>query len=441
LNRHLITSTAVSALGGLLFGFDTAVVAGTTHQLTQVYALSPYLLGFTVSSALWGTVVGAMTAGYPGQRIGRRDSLRIMALFYVLSALGCGLAWSWGSLIVFRIIGGLGIGGSSVLAPMYIAELSPPQWRGRLVGFFQVNIVAGILLAYLSNYLIGRLNLGMTEWRWQLGIAAAPALLFFMFLFFIPRSPRWLAMQNRTGEAAEVLRLIGNEEPELELAQIMNSIHSERTSASEPLLARKYLLPIFLAVTAGAFNQLTGVNACLYYLNDIFAAAGASKVSAGMQSVAIGFTNLVATLIAMTVIDLVGRKKLLVTGTAGVCVCLYGIGEIFHSGAHQNLLIWLVIGFIAFFAISQGAVVWVYISEVFPTRVRAKGQALATTVLWVMNALISFAFPVLAKHSSATPFYFFATMMLIDVVLVAAVYPETKGVSLEKLERTLGVAD
>jgi len=192
--------------------------------------------------------------------------------------------------------------------------------------------VVGILLAYLSNYLIGRMNLGMTEWRWQLGIAAVPALLFFMLLFFIPRSPRWLAMQNRSGEAIEVLRLTGNKEPEVELAQIMHSIHLERTSASEPLLARKYLLPIFLAVTAGAFNQLTGVNACLYYLNDIFAAAGASKVSAGMQSVAIGFTNLVATLIAMTVIDLVGRKKLLVTGTAGVCVCLFGIGEIFHSG-------------------------------------------------------------------------------------------------------------
>jgi sugar porter (SP) family MFS transporter len=431
----------VSALGGLLFGFDTAVVAGTTHQLTQVYALSPYLLGLTVSSALWGTVVGAMTAGYPGQRIGRRDSLRIMALFYVLSALGCGLAWSWGSLLVFRILGGLGIGGSSVLAPMYIAELSPAQWRGRLVGFFQVNIVVGILLAYLSNYLIGRMNLGLSEWRWQLGIAAVPALLFFLLLFFIPRSPRWLAMQNRTDEAIEVLRLTGNEQAELELAQIMSSIHLERTSAAEPLLARKYLLPIFLAVTAGAFNQLTGVNACLYYLNDIFAAAGASKVSAGMQSVAIGFTNLVATLIAMTVIDMVGRKKLLLTGTAGVCVCLLGIAQIFRTGTHQNLLIWLVVGFIAFFAISQGAVVWVYISEVFPTRVRAQGQALATTVLWVMNALISFAFPVLAKHSSATPFYFFATMMLIDVVLVATVYPETKGVSLEKLEQALGVAD
>jgi MFS transporter, SP family, arabinose:H+ symporter len=441
LNGHLIKSTIVSALGGLLFGFDTAVVAGTTRQLTQVYALTPYLLGLTVSSALWGTVIGAMTAGYPGQRIGRRDSLRIMALFYVLCALGCAFAWSWGSLIAFRIIGGLGIGGSSVLAPMYIAELAPAKWRGRLVGFFQINIVVGILLAYLSNFLIGRMNLGASEWRWQLGVAAVPALFFLGLLFSIPRSPRWLATQNRASEALQVLRFTGHQDPELELSQIMHSIHLERTSAGEPLLTRKYLLPIFLAVTAGAFNQLTGVNACLYYLNDIFAAAGASKVSAGMQSVAIGFTNLIATMIAMTVIDLVGRKKLLVAGTAGVCLCLLGIGEIFRTGAHQNLLIWLVIGFIAFFAISQGAVVWVYISEIFPTRVRAKGQALATTVLWVVNAMISFAFPVLAKHSSATPFYFFAAMMLIDVVLIATVYPETKGVSLEALEQKLGLAN
>jgi SP family arabinose:H+ symporter-like MFS transporter len=441
LNRHLVKATVVSALGGLLFGFDTAVIAGTTHQLTRVYSLTPYLLGLTVSSALWGTVVGAMTAGYPGQRFGRRDSLRIMALFYVLCALGCAFAWSWGSLLAFRIIGGLGIGGSSVLAPMYIAELAPAKWRGRLVGSFQINIVVGILLAYLSNYLIGRMNLGESEWRWQLGVAAVPALFFLALLFFIPRSPRWLAMQNRTSEALDVMRLTGEKDPQLELSQIMHSIHLERTSAAEPLLTRKYFLPIFLAVTAGAFNQLTGVNACLYYLNDIFAASGASKVSAGMQSVAIGFTNLIATMIAMTVIDKVGRKKLLIAGTSGVCICLFGIGQLFRTGTHQNWLLWLVIGFIAFFAFSQGAVVWVYISEVFPTRVRAQGQALATTVLWVMNAIISFAFPVLAKYSSATPFYFFSAMMLIDVVLVATVYPETKGVSLEDLEQKLGLAN
>ena len=259
INGYLIKSTFVSALGGLLFGFDTAVIAGTTHQLSEVYRLTPSLLGLTVSSALWGTVVGAMTAGYPGERWGRRDSLRIMAVFYLLSALGCALAWNWGSLITFRIIGGLGIGGSSVLAPMYIAELSPAQWRGRLVGCFQVSIVLGILLAYLSNFLIVRMNLGLMEWRWMLGVAAVPALFFLLMLFFIPRSPRWLALKNRTQEALEVLRLTGNKNSEQELNGIMASIHLERSSVGEPILQRKYALPILLAVTAGAFNQLTGI--------------------------------------------------------------------------------------------------------------------------------------------------------------------------------------
>jgi sugar porter (SP) family MFS transporter len=441
INGHLVKSTFVSALGGLLFGFDTAVIAGTTHQLTEVYSLTPYLLGLTVSSALCGTVVGAMTAGYPGQRIGRRDSLRIMAIFYLVSAIGCALAWNWGSLLAFRIIGGIGIGGSSVLAPMYIAELSPAEWRGRLVGLFQINIVVGILLAYLSNFIIERMNLGLSEWRWQLGVAAMPALLFFAMLFTIPRSPRWLAMQNRTAEALKVLRETGNNDPEQQLNDIVHSIHWERSTATERLLQRKYALPIFLAITAGAFNQLTGINACLYYLNDIFAAGGANKYSAGMQSVIIGCTNLLFTVLAMTVIDHFGRKKLLLVGTAGVCIFLAAIGLIFRTGTHQQWLIWLVMTFMGFFAISQGAVIWVYISEVFPTRVRAQGQAIGTSTLWVMNAVISAIFPVLAKHSTATPFFFFASMMFIDFILVWAIYPETTGVSLERLEQKLGVAD
>jgi sugar porter (SP) family MFS transporter len=441
INRHVVKSTFVSALGGLLFGFDTAVIAGTTHQLTEVYHLTPYLLGLTVSSALWGTVAGAMTAGYPGQRIGRRDSLRLMAVFYVISALGCAFAWSWGSLLVFRIIGGLGIGGSSVLAPMYIAELSPAKWRGRLVGCFQINIVLGILVAYLSNFLIGRMNFGAAEWRWMLGIAALPALLFLVMLFFIPRSPRWLAMTGRNAEALEVLHLTGVDHPAEELDEIVRSIHLERSAGRESLLQRKYALPIFLAVTAGAFNQLSGINACLYYLNDIFAAGGASKYSAGMQSVLIGITNLFFTVLAMTAIDKLGRKKLLLVGTSGVCIFLATIGHIFRTGTHGSWLIGLLIGFMGFFAISQGAVIWVYMSEVFPTRVRAQGQAIGTSTLWIMNALISAIFPVLAAKSSATPFFFFAAMMFLDVVIIAAVYPETTGVSLEQLEQRLGLAE
>lgn len=440
LNRPLVKSIFVSALGGLLFGFDTVVVAGTTQQLVDVYHLTPALQGLTVSSALWGTVVGAMAAGIPGQKIGRRDSLRIMAIFYVLSAIGCAFAWNWGSLLVFRVIGGLGIGGSSVLAPMYIAELSPAKWRGRLVGSFQVNIVLGILIAYLSNFLIGRQGFGVNEWRWMLGVAAIPALLFLVMLFFIPRSPRWLAMKNRTAEALAVLQLTGHPSPQQELDDIVQSIHLEQSAAKEPLLQRKYWLPIFLAVSAGAFNQLTGINACLYYLNEIFAAAGASKYGAGVQSVIIGTTNLFFTLVAMSLIDKLGRKKLLLVGTAGVCVFLTLIGQLFRTGTHQSMLVWLVMAFMGFFAISQGAVVWVYISEVFPTRVRAKGIALGSASLWVMNALISQAFPILKNRSTATPFFFFAAMMLVDFVIVATIYPETKGVSLEELEHRLGLA-
>jgi MFS transporter, SP family, arabinose:H+ symporter len=437
----VIKSSFTSALGGLLFGFDTAVIAGATHQLTTVYKLTPALLGLTVSSALWGTVAGAIAAGYLGSRFGRRDSLRVMAVFYLWSALGCAFAWNWTSLLVFRIIGGLGIGGSSVLAPMYIAELSPPRWRGRLVGLFQVNIVIGILLAYFSNLLIVEMNLGKLEWRWMLGVAGFPALLFLVMLFFIPRSPRWLAMQNRIEEALAILRLTSGENAEQELCDITDSIHLERASAAELLFQKKYTLVILLAVTAGAFNQLTGINACLYYLNDIFVAAGASKYSSGVQSVMIGFINLIFTLIAMAVIDKFGRKRLLLGGTVALCVLVTVIGFIFYTETKQFLLIWLLGAFIGAFAISQGAVVWVFISEVFPTLVRSKGQSLATTVLWVTNALISGVFPVLANISAAAPFFFFALMMFVDVVIIATLYPETRGLSLESLERRLEQAD
>jgi len=437
----VIKSSFTSALGGLLFGFDTAVIAGATHQLNTVYKLTPALLGLTVSSALWGTVAGAIAAGYLGSRFGRRDSLRVMAVFYLWSALGCAFAWNWTSLLVFRIIGGLGIGGSSVLAPMYIAELSPARWRGRLVGLFQVNIVIGILLAYFSNLLIVEMNLGKLEWRWMLGVAGFPALLFLVMLFFIPRSPRWLATQNRTEEALAILRLTSSENAEQELCDITDSIHLERASAAEPLFQKKYTLVILLAVTAGAFNQLTGINACLYYLNDIFVAAGASKYSSGVQSVMIGFINLIFTLIAMAVIDKFGRKRLLLGGTVALCVLLTVIGFIFYTETKQFLLIWLLGAFIGAFAISQGAVVWVFISEVFPTLVRSKGQSLATTVLWVTNALISGVFPVLANISAAAPFFFFAVMMFVDVVIIATLYPETRGLSLESLEHRLEQGD
>ena len=440
LSPTTIKSTIVAALGGLLFGFDTAVIAGTTNALTHVYHLTPAYLGWTVSSALWGTIVGAIFAGMLGDRYGRRDSLRGMAVLYVISALGCALAWDWTSLVVFRFIGGLGIGGSSVLGPMYIAEIAPTKWRGRLVGCFQFNIVFGILMAYLSNYLIGRLQLGESEWRWMLGVAALPALLFLLMLFGIPRSPRWLAKKGRVEEARRVLQLVGEEDYEKELQEIVDSIDLEHGHANEPLFSSKYRLPIFLAVSIGTFNQLSGINAILYYLNDIFAKAGFSRVSGDLQAVAIGATNLLFTMLAMSIIDRVGRKTLLLIGSVGTAACLAGVAAIFLSGKHEDLLVWLLIGYIASFAFSQGAVIWVFISEVFPNRVRAKGQSLGSFSHWFVNALISGLFPLMAAKSGGLPFVFFALMMVAQFFVVLTIYPETKGVSLEEMQRKMAIS-
>ncbi|HEV2492841.1 MAG TPA: sugar porter family MFS transporter [Terriglobia bacterium] len=437
LNSYLVKNTVVAALGGLLFGFDTAVIAGTTHALTDTYHLSPASLGLTVASALWGTILGAMLAGIPGDRYGRRDSLRVMAVFYLVSALGCAFAWNWYALVLFRLIGGLGIGGSSVLGPMYIAEIAPASWRGRLVGFFQFNIVAGILLAYFSNYVIGLAGLGAAEWRWKLGIAAFPAALFFLMLFIIPRSPRWLAKQRRVDEARNVLQMIGEENVEEETRQIVESVHLER--AKEPLFAWKYRLPIFLAVSIGMFNQLSGINAILYYLNDIFARAGFSKVSGDLQAVAVGATNLLFTTLAMSVIDRVGRKTLLLIGSVGTAICLAGVSAVFFTARHERLLVWLLMGYIACFAFSQGAVIWVYISEVFPNRVRATGLSLGSFSHWSMNALISGIFPLMAASSGAYPFVFFSLMMVLQFFVVLFLYPETKGVTLEAMQSQLGM--
>jgi MFS transporter, SP family, arabinose:H+ symporter len=440
INSYLLRSTGVAALGGLLFGFDTAVIAGATHALTDAYQLSSVALGLTVSSALWGTILGALFAGIPGDRYGRRDSLRVMAILYVISALGCAFAWDWYSLVFFRVIGGIGIGGSSVLGPMYIAEIAPAKWRGRLVGFFQFNVVGGILLAYLSNYLIGLADFGAVEWRWKLGVSAAPAILFFLLLFGIPRSPRWLVKKGRTTEARGVLMQIGEENADAELQDIVASIDADHGHADESLFQHKYRLPIFLAISIGMFNQLSGINAILYYLNDIFAKAGFSKVSGDLQAVAIGATNLLFTMIAMSVIDKLGRKTLLLVGAVGTALCLAGVAFIFSTAQHQDWLVWLLVGYIAFFAFSQGAVIWVYLSEVFPNRVRAKGQSLGSATHWIMNAIISGVFPVLAKRSGAIPFMFFSAMMVVQLFVVLSVYPETKGVSLEDLQKKLGIA-
>jgi sugar porter (SP) family MFS transporter len=440
LNAYLARSTVVAALGGLLLGFDTAVIAGTTRDLTHIYSLSPASLGLTVASALWGTILGAILAGIPGDRYGRRDSLRGMAVLYFVSAIGCGLAWTWSSLVFFRFVEGIAIGGSSVLGPMYIAEIAPAKWRGRLVGCFQFNVVFGVLLAYFSNYIIGLMHFGDTEWRWKLGVSAVPAAFFLVMLFAIPRSPRWLVKKGRIDEAREVLKLTGEENSEQNLQDIVLSIDAEHGQSEESVFLPKYRKPVFLAVSIAVFNQLCGINAILYYLNDIFESAGFSKVSGDLQAVAVGATNLLFTMIAMSVIDRLGRRTLLLIGSVGMAACLGGVATIFFMGRNQDLLVWLLIGYIASFAFSQGAVIWVYIGEVFPNRVRANGQSLGSSAHWIMNALISGIFPLMAASSGGFPFVFFSLMMVFQFFVVLWLYPETKGISLEDMQKKMGIA-
>lgn len=436
-NFYLMKATVSGALGGLLFGFDTAVIAGVIDAVTRLYHLTDTTKGVTVFSAVLGTVIGALFAGVIGEKFGGRETLRITAILYVISAIGCCFAWDWYSLLVFRFIGGLGIGASSVLGPVYITELAPAKWRGRMVGTFQINVVIGILLAYASNFAIRELHLGPWEWRAQLGVAAIPAVLFLILLFGIPRSPRWSVSKSRIDEALAVLKLMGDPDPDAELADIQLALKESHAVANEPVFRWKYRYPLFLAITIGAFNQLAGINAILYYLNSIFSAAGFSQLSGDLQSIAIGATNLVFTLIGMSLIDRLGRKTLLLIGAAGDAVCLAGVAYVFLSNSHQSALLPLLIVYIAFFAVSQGAVIWVYIGEVFPNVVRNKGQSVGNSSHWIMNAAIALVFPILAARSGGAPFVFFAVMTVVQFVVVLLIYPETKGQTLESLQRRL----
>jgi sugar porter (SP) family MFS transporter len=441
MSTQLLWSAAVAALGGFLFGFDTAVISGATDALRLRFDLTSNQLGFTVASALIGTIAGSIAAGAPSERYGRRPVLKTLAVLYFLSAVGCAFAPNWTSLLIARFIGGLAIGASSVVAPMYIAEISPAASRGRLVALSQFNVVAGILAAYFSNYVIASL-LGGPEsagWRWMLGIAAIPAVLFFVFLLRIAESPRWLVKQHRRDEAADVLRTMGNETPEALVREIADSLHEETVSAHEPFFQRKYLRPILLAVMVASFNQLAGINALIYYTADIFKMAGAERTSALLQSVVIGLTNLIFTMIAMSVIDRFGRKQLLLIGAVGLAGCLGLTAWAFYTGVGGRLVLLSLLGYIAFFAFSQGAVIWVYISEIFPNRVRARGQALGSFTHWLWAAIVSWTFPIIAEASGAAAFAFFALMMVLQFALVWRFLPETKGVSLEGIQRTLAI--
>ena len=441
MNKTVILCAGVAALGGLLFGFDTVVISGCQEQLKALFGLNGFQQGFMTASALIGTVIGSLIAAKPGDLYGRRDSLKVTGLLYLICAVGCALAWNFSSLITFRLIGGIAVGASSVLGPLYLAEISPTAWRGRLVAFFQVNIVLGVLLAFLSNFALGSLSLGGGEWRWKLGVQALPALAFLILLYRIPRSPRWLMMRGLEIEAAAVLRTLGTADVDALIASIRESLCEEAQNQSVPLFCRAHLKPIFLAFTVALFNQLDGINALMYYLNPIFSMAGFDKVSGDGQAVVIGVANLVATLVGMAIIDSAGRRPLLLWGAVGTGVCLAGVAWIFNGTAHHGWLIFLLVGYIICHAFGQGAVIWVYISEVFPNTVRAKGQTLGSFTHWFMAMLVSWTFPVFARDAgqphAGAPFTFFAMMMIAQVAVVWFFYPETKRVALEDMNRRM----
>lgn len=447
LTPTLIGSAIVAALGGLLFGFDTAVISGTTEALRSTYRLSDNLLGFTVAIALVGTIIGSIFAGKPADIWGRRPALMVLAILYFVSALGSALAWDWYSFLAFRFLGGLAVGGASVVSPLYIAEISPARFRGRLVAAQQFNVVLGILVAFLSNYLIAQMSLGAAEWRWMLGIQVVPSALFFVLLFPTPESPRWLMGQSRVDEARAVLVKLGVDGSGIdeELVDIQRSLDLSHHEQGDSLFQAKYRTPIFLAVAIAMFNQLSGINALMYYAPKIFEMAGAGKGSALLQSVAVGGTNLLFTMLAMTVIDFFGRRKLILIGSVGYLVSLgattwafYTYGTDFTPTGSLVVLAGLLL-FIAAHAFGQGAVIWVFISEIFPNRVRAQGQALGSATHWVMAALITWTFPLIAKSSGGHAFAFYAVMMFVQLLWALFLMPETKGVPLEDIQKQLGI--
>lgn len=436
----VIFSTLVAALGGLLFGFDTAVISGTTEALQTVFVLDDFWLGFTVAVALIGTIVGAFGVGKPADLLGRKRTLMVIGVCYLISAIGSAIAHGWIEFLLYRFLGGLAVGGASVVAPMYIAEISPAHLRGRLVAVNQLNVVTGILVAFFSNFLIGRLIESGEAWRWMFGVEAFPAALFIGLLFFIPYSPRWLVKRGRHKEARAVLMRMGEPDVDRELVEIEASLHTTAGEKPDKLFQRKYRLPLFCAWAVAMFNQLSGINALMYYAPKIFQMAGAGAEDALFQAVIIGGTNLVFTVLALFIIDRFGRRPLLYMGSVGTAASLFLVASQF-SGAELSgdLVLYGLVGFIAAFAISQGAVIWVFISEIFPNKVRSKGQAFGSFTHWFMAAAVSWTFPVLASDNGAGIFAFFGVMMLLQLVFVWKVMPETKGVSLEELEHKLGI--
>ena len=437
--KNVFLWSLVIALGGFLFGFDTAVISGAEQSIQKYWNLNTVQHGLTVSIALIGTIIGALLGSIPCDVFGRKKTLYIIAVLYLISSLGTSLATNWYGFLIFRLLGGLGVGASSVTAPIYISEISPAERRGKLVGLFQFNVVFGIVVSYLSNYLIGLT--GEHSWRLMLGIQAIPSAVFFFLLRFIPESPRWLIMkEGKIEEAREIFKIINPDTADRIITEISETDKEEKeVLQQDALFSKRYKTPVMLAILFAIFNQVSGINAIIYYSPRIFEMTGLGTSSSLLSTVGLGIINFSFTLLAMNFIDRVGRKTLMLIGSFGL---IFTLGMVSYSFFAANFNGWSVPLFlfiyIAFFAFSQGAVIWVFISEIFPNQVRAKGQTLGSTTHWVMAATIAFSFPYIAeKAGGGNTFLFFCIMMCLQLIFVWKVMPETRGKSLEQIEHTL----
>jgi MFS transporter, SP family, arabinose:H+ symporter len=440
MNARIFFWSLTSALAGFLFGFDTVVISGAEKTIQTLWGLSPGLHGIAMASALYGTVVGSLLGGWPADRFGRKATLLWIGVLYFAGAVGSALAPNVTVFILARVIGGLGIGISTVVAPMYISEIAPPKHRGRLAGMFQFNIVFGILIAFVSNALLA--GIGANAWRWMLGVAAFPSLLYALLCIGLPESPRWLLSRKRDRDAGlEVLQRIEPEVSRAEIAAQADAIIAASTEqvSSGHFWTKRLQKPILLAILIAFFNQLSGINAILYFAPRIFELTGLGAKAALLQSVGIGVTNLVFTFVGLWLIDRLGRRTLLYIGSFGYIASLGLVAWAFFT-AHFSIVPVCIFAFIAAHAIGQGAVIWVFISEIFPNRHRAEGQTLGSFTHWIFAALLTTFFPrMVASFPPGYVFSFFAGMMVLQLIWVKTMVPETKGVPLEQIQKQLGI--
>ncbi|HEY4417345.1 MAG TPA: sugar porter family MFS transporter [Verrucomicrobiae bacterium] len=447
MKKQIFFWSITSALAGFLFGFDTVVISGAEQKIQALWGLSAGLHGFAMASALYGTVLGSLFGGWPTDHFGRKKTLLCIGVLYVISALGCAFANDVTMFIAARVIGGIGIGISTVAAPLYISEIAPAAYRGRLAGMFQFNIVFGILIAYASNALLA--GIGDNAWRWMLGVAAVPSIIYTLLCFGIPESPRWLI--GRKGDRAAGIKVLKLIEPEASPAQIEADANAISAASSTTVTATRFWtmslrVPILLAFLVAFFNQLSGINAILYFAPRIFEMTGLGAKAALLQSIGIGVTNLIFTFVGLWLIDRLGRRTLLFIGSFGYLASL-GLTAWAFFTQHYTIVPACIFAFIAAHAIGQGAVIWVFISEIFPNRHRAEGQTLGSSTHWVFAALLTTVFPIMVKVSGAEAqpqragyiFLFFCGMMALQLIWVKFMVPETKGVPLEQMQEKLGI--